>query len=61
MHLEPALYGLYEKVKNLATHDDRKQLNANELRRQDEQREEDESQWESKILLEVNLLKDFTI
>jgi hypothetical protein len=57
----PALYGLYEKVKDLATHDDRKQLKSSELRRQDEQREEDESQWESKILVEVGQLKNFSI
>ena len=57
----PALYGLYEKVKNFATHDDRKQLKSSELRRQDEQREEDESQWESKILVEVGRLKNFSI
>lgn len=57
----PALYGLYEKVNKLATHDDRKQLKPSELRKQDEQREEDESQLESKILVEVSKLKNFTI
>lgn len=57
----PAIYGLYDKVKNLPTHDDRKKLKPSELRQQDEQREEDESLWESKILLEVNKLKSFSI
>ena len=57
----PAIYGLYERVKNLATHDDRKLLTPSELRQQDEQREEDESQWESKILVEVSQLKNFSV
>ena len=55
------LYSLYEKVKDLPTHDDRKSQTKRETQHQDLQREELESQMESQILKDVSVLKSFTV
>jgi len=55
------LYSLYEQVKDLPTHDARKAQTKRETKRQDIQREEVEAELESQILLEVAVLKTFTI
>lgn len=57
----PGLYSLYEQVKNLPTHEARKAQSKTETRLQDSQREELESQLESQILIDVSVLKTFSI
>ena len=59
--LYPAVHELYHRVENLPTHQARKELKPAERRRQDAQREEEEVQLESKILLEVAKLKNFSV
>jgi hypothetical protein len=56
----PGLYTLYAQVKDLPTHQDRKEQGKRETKRQDTQREELESQLESQILNEMSVLKEFT-
>jgi hypothetical protein len=55
------LYSLYEKVKDLPTHEDRKLQNKKVTKQQDLQREELEAQLESQILNDVTVLKTFVI
>jgi type II secretory pathway pseudopilin PulG len=55
------LYSLYEQVKHLPTHDARKTQTKIDTKLQDIQREELESQLESKILSDVAVLKTFNI
>jgi len=55
------LYSLYDKVKGLPTHENRKAQSKIQTRQQDLQREELEAQFESQILSEVSKLKTFTI
>jgi hypothetical protein len=55
------LYSLYEQVKELPTHEARKAQTKIETKQQDLQREELESQLESRILKDVMLLKSFVI
>lgn len=57
----PALYNLYEQVKDLPTHDARAALSPLLRRQQDAKREEQESLLESQILTEVVELKGFSI
>ena len=58
--LYPSLYELFTHVKELPTHQDRKQLTREVREQQDTQREEHEARLESKILEEVKQLKGFT-
>lgn len=55
----PALFKLYEKVKDLPTHDARNQLSKKERRQQDREREQQESELESQILSELESLRVF--
>jgi type II secretory pathway pseudopilin PulG len=55
------LYSLYDKVKSLPTHENRKAQSKIQTRQQDLQREELEAQFESQILSDVSKLKTFTI
>lgn len=55
------LYTLYAQVKDLPTHDARKAQSKKETKHQDLQREELESQLETKILTDVSILKTFAI
>jgi type II secretory pathway pseudopilin PulG len=55
------LYSLYEKVKDLPTHESRKAQAKGIIKLQDIQREELESQLESQILNDVSVLKTFNI
>lgn len=57
----PGLYKLYEEVKDLPTHQERKAQSKQKTKQQDIQREEKEAQLESKILAEVETLKAFSI
>ena len=56
----PALFKLYEHVKELPTHDARNQLSKKERRMQDREREQQESELESQILHELESLREFT-
>lgn len=56
----PALFKLYEHVKELPTHEARNQLSKKERRLQDRDREQQESELESQILHELESLRDFT-
>jgi hypothetical protein len=56
----PATHALFELVKDYPTHDLRSALTKQERRQQDKQRHEFESELESKILKETELLKVFT-
>ena len=55
------LYSLYDKVKNLPTHENRKTQTKIQTKIQDLQREELEAQFETQILSEVSKLKTFVI
>ncbi|WP_340681061.1 DUF2489 domain-containing protein [Paraglaciecola sp.] len=55
------IYTLYEEVKDLATHLERKQLSREELNRQDAHRVDKETLFAAKILIEVGILRNFTI
>lgn len=55
----PALYKLYECVNELPTHEARNKLSKKERREQDKIREQQESELESKILLELETLRKF--
>ena len=57
----PALYELFTYVKDLPTHQERKQLDRKVRERQDAEREEHEVRLESKILVEVAKLKYFKV
>lgn len=56
----PALYSLYDQIKDLPTHQARKAQSKKDTKQQDLRREELESQLESKILAEVATLTTFT-
>lgn len=56
----PALFKLYEHVKELPTHEARNELSKKERRLQDRDREQQESELESQILHELESLRDFT-
>ncbi|MEP1448382.1 MAG: DUF2489 domain-containing protein [Gilvibacter sp.] len=53
----PILYSLYDQVKALPTHEDRKAQSSIEIKRQDTHREELEAKLETQILNEVSILK----
>jgi hypothetical protein len=55
------LYSLYAQVKDLPTHEARKQQTKKVTIQQDLQREELEAQLESQILKEVSVLKTFAV
>ena len=55
----PATHALFEKVRNYPTHEARAALSKLERRKQDKEREQYESEWESKILAETQALRDF--
>lgn len=57
----PALFTLYESVKLLPTHEARAALSRQQRAEQDQAREKQETNLESKILKEVTLLKVFTV
>jgi hypothetical protein len=59
--LYPGLYSLYEQVKDLPTHEARKTLTKAQVKQQDINREELETKFESKILVEVAQLRYFSI
>jgi hypothetical protein len=60
-HAYPSIYALYEQVKDLPTHQARKEQSKLETRKQDMKREEIEAQLESKILLEMQSLSTFSV
>lgn len=55
------LYSLYDKVKDLPTHEIRKTQSKSETKKQDLQREELEAELETQILKDVSVLKSFSI
>ena len=57
----PGLYGLYEKVKEMPTHEARKALKRNEIMKMDLERSGYEVELEAQILKDVALLKDFQL
>ncbi|MCV2886552.1 DUF2489 domain-containing protein [Aestuariibacter sp. AA17] len=57
----PALYELYDLVKDLPTHEERKALTRQVRKEQDDEREEHESRLETAILKEIAPLKSFQI
>lgn len=57
----PAVYELYAKIRHFPTHDARNALTKQERRRQDKEREEIESQFESDIIKEVGRLKSLSV
>ncbi|WKE65453.1 DUF2489 domain-containing protein [Gallaecimonas kandeliae] len=56
----PALFDLYKRVKDLPTHEARKELDKKELRRQDREREGWERELSDAIKAEAELLKDLS-
>ncbi|MGB6187469.1 DUF2489 domain-containing protein [Aeromonas molluscorum] len=57
----PGLYDLYEKVKEMPTHEARKALKRNEIMKMDLERSGYEVELEAQILKDVALLKDFQL
>ncbi|MFM4704674.1 DUF2489 domain-containing protein [Aeromonas bivalvium] len=57
----PGLYGLYEKVKEMPTHEARKAFKRNEIMKMDLERSGYEVELEAQILKDVALLKDFQL
>jgi len=57
----PALHELFDKIKHYPTHDERKALSKAERRKQDKERGQFESELESAILGETELLKQFKV
>ena len=55
------LYALYAQVKNLPTHEVRKSQNKKQTKQQDLQREKFEAELEAQILIEVSVLKTFSV
>jgi cell division protein FtsL len=55
----PATHALFDKVKNYPTHEARAALSKSQRRQQDKEREQFESEWESKILDETQALREF--
>ena len=54
--LYPGIFALYEKVKDLPTHDARKKVKKSELRAMDEQRLKDEVQFKEQIETDIEQL-----
>lgn len=57
----PSLHALFDKVKHYPTHADRKALTKSELRGQDKEREQFESELATAILNETARLKEFNL
>ncbi len=57
----PGLYDLYEKVKDMPTHEARKAFKRNEIMKMDLERSGYEVELEAQILKDVTLLKDFQL
>lgn len=57
----PALFELFDHVKDLPTHEKRKAMDADERDQQDKTREECEARLESNILKEVIVLQQFSV
>ena len=57
----PGLYGLYEKVKEMPTHEARRALKRNEVMKMDLERSGYEAELEAQILQDVARLKDFRL
>ena len=57
----PGLYGLYEKVKEMPTHEARRALKRNEVMKMDLERSGYEAELEAQILEDVARLKDFQL
>lgn len=57
----PNLYSLYAQIKDLPTHQSRKEQSKSETRKQDIQRQTLEAQLETAILQEMTELKTFSI
>ena len=55
----PHIYALFTKVSGFDTHEARQALDKRERRRQDRAREELESQYETKVLSELQKIRDF--
>ena len=55
------LYALHAKVKDLPTHEVRKSQNKKQIKQQDLQREKFEAEFAPQILLEVAMLKTFSV
>lgn len=56
-----AVYSLYDKVKDMPTHDDRKKLERTELEELDVIREEHEAEHEAAILSEMKILQQYSL
>lgn len=59
--LYPHIHALFDRVKEFATHEARQKLTKKDLRKQDQQREQFESEYESAVLNEAKKLRNFTI
>lgn len=55
------MYDLYEKVKDMPTHEARKAFKRNEIMKMDLERSGYEVELEAQILKDVALLKDFQL
>ncbi len=60
-NIYPNVYSLYEQIKHMPTHEQRQQQPKAERRKMDLQREELEARLESKILKEIDELKNFSV
>ncbi|PJG60462.1 DUF2489 domain-containing protein [Aeromonas cavernicola] len=60
-HEFPGVYGLYEKVKEMPTHEARRALKRNEVMKMDLERSGYEAELETQILKDVARLKDFQL
>jgi len=57
----PAISALFEKVKDFATHNERKAMDKKKLKQQDKQRQIFENEFEEAIINEALSLKDFSL
>jgi hypothetical protein len=57
----PAISGLFEKVKDFATHAERKKIDKKTLKQQDKQRQIFENEFEDSIIKEAQSLENFSI
>lgn len=57
----PAISGLFENIKDFATHAERKSMDKKTLKKQDKQRQVFEDEFENAIIKEAQSLEHFTI
>ncbi|MGL5409964.1 MAG: DUF2489 domain-containing protein, partial [Shewanella sp.] len=55
------IYGLYQQIKEMPTHEARRALKRNELMRQDLERTQYEAHWQAQIDMDLAVLKTFQL